>query len=292
MRRTLSIIAACVPLACAAPAAAPASPPAASNARTPAPARPPATSGGPAEERELARYFDEARVTGTVALLDSASSELVCSQLAKCRTGYLPASTFKIPNTIVALESGVALDPETPLPWDGKQYSVPAWNQDHTLRSALQVSCVPCFQALARAVGQQRMDDWLRRLNYGNVDTSGGIDRFWLTGGLRTSPLEQVDFLRRLERGELPIQERTREYVLDMMTLDVGPSHVLRGKTGLTMRPEAPHDAGWFVGWVERDARRIYFALLIDGAEAGVDVMALRRPLTERILRERGLLPA
>ena len=115
-----------------------------------------------------------------------------------------PATIDHIANAIIALETGVATDPETPLPWDGKQYARDDWNRDHTLRSAIQVSCVPCFQAIARNVGQPRMDDWLARLGYGNRDTSGGIDRFWLWGGLRISPIEQIDFLRRLEGGKLP----------------------------------------------------------------------------------------
>jgi beta-lactamase class D len=145
---------------------------------------------------------------------------------------------------MIALETGVVEHQDTVLPWDGQHYPVEAWNQDNTLRTAIQVSCVPCFQAIARKIGPERMAEWVSRLDYGNRDVSGGVDRFWLAGGLRISPLQQLDYLRRLAENELPISERTAEIVLDIITLDVGPTHVLRGKTGLSMPPDEPMEAG------------------------------------------------
>lgn len=246
----------------------------------------------PRERPELGQAFAEQRVSGTIALLDSADNILTCSDVARCTKPVLPASTFKIVNSIVALENDLVSDPETLLPWDGAEYSVAEWNQDLTLRTAMRVSCVPCFQALARKIGSERMADWLARLKYGNQDTSGGIDRFWLSGGLRVSPVEQIDFLRRLVEEELQIRPRTLEIVQEILTLDVTQEHLLRGKTGLARKPEAPALTAWFVGWVERGSRRVYFATLIDDAPVEVDVVPLRRRITERVLSELGILPA
>jgi beta-lactamase class D len=269
------------------PAAAP-PPPVAS-----APAGPSAVApaAGPRERPELRRFFEAERVTGAIALFDSADGVTSCSDLERCQKGTIPASTFKIPNSMIALETGVVEDSETLLPWDGKHYSVETWNQDHTLRTAIQVSCVPCFKAIARKVGQERMAEWVKRLDYGNRDISGGIDRFWLSGGLRISPLQQLDFLRRFDGNKLPISERTAEIVRDIITLDVGPSHVLRGKTGSAMPPDEPVEAGWFVGWVELGERRVFFATLIDSHEKDVEILPLRRRLTEAVLRDQKLLP-
>jgi beta-lactamase class D len=269
-----------------APAAAPAEPRAAPE--TPAIAEP---AAGPRERPELRRFFEAERVTGTIALFDSADGLTSCSDLERCKKGTIPASTFKIPNSMIALETGVVEDSETVLPWDRQHYSVESWNQDHTLRTAIQVSCVPCFKAIARKVGQERMADWVKRLDFGNGDISGGIDRFWLSGGLRISPLQQLDFLRRFEGNKLPISERTAEIVRDIITLDVGPGHVLRGKTGSAMPPDEPVEAGWFVGWVELGERRVFFATLIDSHEKDVEILPLRRRLTEAVLRDQKLLP-
>lgn len=255
----------------------------------------PGVAGGaavPRERPELGQVFTAAGVKGTIALFDTADGVLACSDVARCGKAVLPASTFKIANSMIALETGVVEDAETRLPWDGRQYQVPAWNQDHTLRTAMQVSCVPCFREIARKIGPERMADWLVRLDYGNHDMSGGPDRFWLSGGLRISPLQQIDFLRRLDGNKLPIGERTAEIVRDILTLDVGPEHVLRGKTGSALPPEEPMFAAWFVGWLELAERRVYFATLIDEAPAGLDVLPLRRRLTERVLSDLGLLPA
>lgn len=267
---------------------------------TPAPSavaaeNPPAAAPNAApvvERREWRDHFDALHVAGTVAVFDSADGKVACSDVALCSRPVLPASTFKIANSIIGLETGVLEDAETKFPWDGQQYAIAEWNQDNTLRSAIRVSCVPCFQAVARQVGAPRMQEWVDRLDYGNHDISGGIDQFWLRGGLRISPLQQIDFLRRFEAGKLPISQRTSEIVHDILTLDVGPEHVLLGKTGLQEPPNSAELTAWFVGFVELGARRVFFATLINHADAGVDVKPLRRRVTENVLRSLGALPA
>jgi beta-lactamase class D len=263
-----------------------------SAAATPASAAAsPTTAGVVAKEvPELGKELEAARVTGTIALYDSQDSTLSCSDLKKCQEAVIPASTFKIPHSMIALETGVVEGPDTILPWDKKQYWVEAWNRDLSFRDAFRLSCVPCYRAIARKVGDQREREWLEKLDYGNHDTSGGVDKFWLWGNLRISPLEQVDFLRRFDGDKLPIAPRTADLVRDIMTLDVTENYVLRGKTGSTSPPEEPRELNWFVGWLERGERRVFFALLMDGHAEGVDAKDLRRPLTERILKSRGLL--
>jgi hypothetical protein len=187
--------------------------------QAPAPAAPPsaaapgATLPPPSSPREvpaLAAELSAEGVSGTIALLDTTDGVVRCSDAAACQASAIPASTFKIPNSMIALETGIVEGPDTILPWDGQNYSVEAWNQDLSLRDALRVSCVPCYQALARQVGEQRMREWVERLDYGNRDIAGGIDRFWLTGALRITPLEQIDFLRRLDENKLPISVAVR----------------------------------------------------------------------------------
>ncbi len=259
-------------------------------AATPAPA--PTVPEGPRERPEWKQHFQAEQVTGAIAVFDSSDGSLSCSNVARCNRATIPASTFKIANSIIALETSVVEDAETVLPWDGKTYSVPGWNQNNTLRSAVRVSCVPCFQAIARQVGQERMQQWVTKLEYGNKDISGGIDQFWLSGALRITPLQQIEFLRRFDAGKLPISARTAETVRDILTLDVGQNYVLRGKTGMAKPPEFPELAAWFVGWLELGERRVFFATIIDGHSKDIDVSPVRRRVTERVLKSLKLLPA
>jgi len=273
---------------------------------TPAPAVPVAAAAGgegtsanaeaaattaPRERGEWRRYFEAEGVSGTIALFDSVENVLWCSDVARCTKAVVPASTFKIANSMIALETGVVDDAETVLPWDGTAYPTEEWNQDLTLRAAVRLSCVPCFQAIARKIGAERMSAWVQRLDYGNHDASGDVDRFWLSGKLRISPVQQVEFLRRFDAGKLPISARTTEIVEDLITLDVGQNHVLRGKTGLSGSPQALLVA-WFVGWLELGERRVFFATLIDEVSPDVNVLPVRRRVTESVLRALNLLPA
>ncbi len=245
-------------------------------------------AAGPRELPELGKEFEAARVTGTIALFDTQDGVLGCSDVKKCQEAVTPASTFKIPHSMIAVETGAVESPDTIMPWDHQNYSNDDWNQDLKFRDAFRVSCVPCYKAIARKVGQAGEQEWVNKLGYGNRDISGGVDRFWLWGGLRISPVEQIDFLRRFDGNKLPISERTADWVRDIMTVDVTEKYVLRGKTGSTSLPDEPRDLGWFVGWLELGERRVFFATLIDGHAPDIDFRPLRRQLTERILHARG----
>ncbi|RYZ10269.1 MAG: class D beta-lactamase [Myxococcales bacterium] len=250
----------------------------------------PPKPGRPAPLPEAASAFSAARVTGTLALYDSKDGVVACSDAERCESAVTPASTFKIAHSMIALEVGVVEGPDTILPWDKQQYWNEAWNRDLSLRDAFRFSCLPCYRAIARQVGEAAEHEWLHKLGYGNESTGGGADKFWMDGGLLISPLQQIDFLRRFDAGKLPISERTADLVRDIMTLDVTETYVLRGKTGTTLPPEESKLVAWFVGWLEVGERRVYFATLIDGAAPGVDPMQVRRPLTESVLRSRGLM--
>jgi beta-lactamase class D len=239
---------------------------------------------------DAAQELEKAHVTGTIALFDSQDGSLGCSDAKLCQEAVVPASTFKIPHSMIAFETGVVEGPDTVLPWDGKEYWVKNWNQDLKFRDAFRYSCLPCYQAIARKVGEAKEREWVSKLAYGNGDVSGGVDKFWIWGGLRISALEQIDFLRRFDGDKLPISARTADWVRDIMTLDVTEKYVLRGKTGTTSPPSEARELAWFVGWLEQGERRVFFALLLTGHASDVDPMELRRPLTERILRARGLM--
>ena len=241
---------------------------------------------------ELGRAFDEERIRGGITLFDSATGELVASDPELAKKPFHPASTFKIAHSVIALELGVLDNPDSPMPWDGQYSKVEDWNRDHTLRTAMRASCLPCFQRVARTIGLERMQDWLGRLDYGSRDISGAIDTFWLTGGLRITAVEQLDFLRRLDTGKLPVSPRTLDIVRDVIALDVRESHVLYGKTGLVGPPEVDAEVGWFVGFVAFEKRSVYFATLVTSHPPDVDVMPVRRRVTERVLRSLGVLPA
>mgnify|MGYP001549929628 CR=1 FL=1 len=260
-------------------------PPAAPDGNKPGAA--PSLPAGPREWPELNQAFEAERVSGTIALFDSQDGVLGCSNLKKCQIAVTPASTFKIPHSMVALETGAVEGPDTILPWNHQAYTNDNWNQDLTFRDAFRLSCLPCYVAIARKLGDATEQEWLNKLEYGNRSIGGG-GRFWLDGGLRITALEQIDFLRRFDGDKLPISSRTADLVRDIMTIDVTESYLLRGKTGSSLPPDESVEALWFVGWLELGERRIFFATLLDSHQEGVDPLRVRRSVTERILKSKG----
>ncbi|MEJ2534849.1 MAG: penicillin-binding transpeptidase domain-containing protein [Gammaproteobacteria bacterium] len=169
---------------------------------------------------------------------------------SQCRTARSPCSTFKMPNALIGLETGVVSGPHDVRRWDGVQRPRRESNRDHDLESAFRQSIVWYFQALARDVGEARMQTWIDRLGYGNRDLSGGIDRFWLGSSLAIDAHGQLDLLRRLHHGALPFRPAHQQTVRELMRQDSPLPGTLHGKTGSCLNGDAP-DHGWFVGWVD-----------------------------------------
>jgi len=187
---------------------------------------------------------------------------------------FLPASTFKIPNSLIILETGVVSDPDTDvLVWDGVERSS-GWDQDQSLRTGLRRSAVWAYQHWAQQVGHDQMTTHVQGLDYGNsaIGRPEMLDRFWLEGPLQISAREQVNFLERLYAQALPIDVGVQAQVIDIMEHDRGEGWVLRAKTGWAIHGEP--DIGWFVGWLETEDDVWLFALNMDlDFETGVGVM-------------------
>lgn len=217
------------------------------------------------------RYFSEAGTEGTIVISALRQGVSIVYNPERADHPYLPSSTFKIPNSLIALETGVVKDVDQgrfawngrPFLVDGKPLLSDACNADITLRTALQNSCVPVYQEIARQVGLARYQSFLHALSYGNEDAGGAaIDWFWLSGNLRITARQQVDFLTRFYRSDLPFSARSMAQVKDIMLVEQTPTYVIRAKTGFVFATKPA--VGWWVGWVETKEDVYVFALNLD----------------------------
>ncbi|MCK5281483.1 MAG: class D beta-lactamase, partial [Cyclobacteriaceae bacterium] len=145
---------------------------------------------------------------------------------------FLPASTFKILNSLIALECGVIEDENEIIPWDSIERFVPAWNKDHNLRTGIKYSVVWFYKELARRIGEVRMKSWVDEIDYGNMKTGKEIDNFWLVGDLRIAPMEQVEFLKRFSAGDLPFKKEYINTVQKILIEEQNDQYIFRAKTG------------------------------------------------------------
>lgn len=243
------------------------------------------------EDLDLSHHFGD--LVATFVLLDPQRGRMVRHNPERAQTRFLPASTFKIPNTLIALETGAAAGPDfvltrapaiKPKPWWPD-----AWRQrSHTLASALQNSVVWYYEEIARRIGEARMQAFVDQLDYGNRDISGAMDHFRLSGALRISAAEQVDFLKRFYFGELGLSERTTSITRQLLVLEETANYRLAGKTGWAGFGEEGEQVGWFVGYLERGNQVYFFATNVQ-IEKPEDA-ARRIPATREILREMGIL--
>lgn len=237
---------------------------------------------------EWAKHFQAEGIApsdGALVLYDEARDIWHRFNPARCATGYLPASTFKIFNTMAGVEAGIIPDAGFHLDWDGVPRQVPDWNQDLDLTQAFRVSAVWFYQAIARGVGPERMQAYLTREGYGNASMEGGLTTFWLTGSLRISPDAQIDFLRRLRHGRLGFPAEAQALTREVMRNSETPSGTVYGKTGLASGVEG-QDIGWWVGYVDTPKGNWYFALAIATRDPEAPLFASRKRIVNRVLTD------
>ena len=172
---------------------------------------------------EFERYFRQYNVEGSFLLYDLRNDSYTYYNLERCKKPFIPASTFKIFNSLVALETGVIKDETVVLPWNGVHRATAAWNQDQDMTAAIKNSTVWFYEELARRIGEKNMQRSISLVRYGNMNIAGGIDMFWLTGKLRISQMEQIQFLKRLYTEELPFSPRTMQIVKKILIQEETP---------------------------------------------------------------------
>jgi beta-lactamase class D len=230
------------------------------------------------------RYFKDAGVVGTIVVADERDGARYGWNIERAATRFSPASTFKVPHLLFALDAGVARDEFQVFPWDGVSRDIAGWNADQTLRSSLRYSVVWLYQEFARAIGREREHEYLAKADYGNRVIGDGVDTFWLDGSLRISALEQVAFLQKLYRNQLPFAVEHQRLVKDLLINEVGRDWILRAKTG--RQATAAESVGWWVGWVETPTGAVFFALNLTMPGGAADA-----PIGRAVLRDLGVFP-
>jgi len=238
------------------------------------------------ELTQLRPMVDSSGYRATVVVYDLQRNKYQAVHGERAARRLVPASTFKIVNALTAVDLGVVAGPAAVIPWDSVERDRPEWNRDLDLREAFRVSAVPHFQHLARQIGPARMQRALDRAGYGNRNIGSVIDRFWLDGPLRISPLEQVQMLTRLYRGELPFSPRAITTVRDIMVVEQTPAYTVRAKTGWTN--VTPDEVGWWVGWVERGPDVYVFATSLESPNPTDAFGPARERITRRVLAALG----
>ena len=236
--------------------------------------------------------LDAAKVQGAILIYAAKDHTFYSNDFEWSQRGSLPASTFKIANSIIGLETGVIEGDNTIFKWDGQPKAVRVWEQDLSFREAFHYSCVPCYQQIAREVGYERMTAYIQKLNYGNIQfDSNLIDRFWLEGESIITPFQQIDFLQRFYNAQLPIQEKTHSIMKKLMVKEENKQFKISGKTGWAIRNG--NNKGWFVGYLETNKQVYFFATnIIPKEQFNMDLFPkIRKEITYKALQTLDILP-
>jgi beta-lactamase class D len=237
------------------------------------------------KDKDFRKYFDKYGINGCFVLYNQSGNEYIKYNPARCDSGFLPASTFKIPNSLIALEEGIVKDTNEVIKWDGHEWPINNWNQDQTLKTALKYSCVWAYVGFAEQIGITTYAEYLNNFNYGNKNLTGPPTRFWLEGSFKISANQQIEFLKRLFNYDIGISKQSIDIVKDIIIRETGDNYILSGKTGTGTLADNELIM-WLVGYIEKNNMPYFYALNITGTEADRTKYYVRNNILKEILKE------
>lgn len=244
---------------------------------------------------DLKSAFQNCQVKGSTTLFDYQKKQWLFSDSLDAQVATQPASTFKIINLLIALETKVIQDENSIVKWVGSTDTVlygyrPDIYKDMSVKEAFEVSAGWVFIELAKKIGKTRYLDYLKRCGYGNLDLSEPGDDFWNFGPFGISPQNQVEFLVKVYEGRVPFSKRNLNILKSVMINEQKATYTLRAKTGWT-RVDG-RDIGWWVGYVTRKNKVYFFATRITKARAQVNPNfgQCRKEITRSVLQQIGAI--
>ncbi len=241
-------------------------------------------------DASLKHFFDENHVNGTFAMFNNGTGEFTVYNLKRYRdSAFLPASTFKIVNSLIGLQTGKITNDSMIIKWDGIERQVKEWNKDLSMYEAFRVSAVPYYQEVARRIGRDTMQFWLDSLSYGTKKITSRIDTFWLDNSLKIKPDEELGLVKRLYFHQLPFFDTYEDIVKRAMLFDDNSNYKLSYKTGWG-QTEKGNQLAWIVGWIEENKHPYFFVLNFESIDASADIPAIRMKMLKGILKQLGFM--
>lgn len=238
-------------------------------------------------DNSLKKYFDEYKSDGCFTMFDNKDGKVTVYNMQLDTMRFLPASTFKIVNSLIGLETNKITDEKMLIKWDSIKRWNDEWNKDLTMEQAFKASAVNYYQEVARRVGKDAMQKWLDSLHYGTQKITSQVDSFWLDNTLKISPDEQLGLVKRLYFDQLPFQKRSQQIVRNMMQQESNTLYTLAYKTGWGF-DEKGENIGWIVGWVEENKHPYFFTLLVKNPAKDFDMRTARVNILKGILKQYG----
>ena len=250
------------------------------------------------EDNSPKKYFDSAGVSGCFGLFDNSQGQFFIYNLRAFKdSAYLPASTFKIVNSLIGIETGRINNENMVIKWDGVTRFYPSgdtaadWNKDLTMTQAFKTSAVNYYQEVARRIGKDTMQKWLDTLGYGQrygkFKIGNNIDTFWLDNSLKITADEELGLVKKLYFNQLPFFKSTQKTVQDVMLQEDNANYKLAYKTGWGFQPDGSA-VGWLTGWIEENRHPYFFVLQLIAKNHGYNMATARIGILKSILRDKG----
>ncbi|MEO6836862.1 MAG: penicillin-binding transpeptidase domain-containing protein [Ginsengibacter sp.] len=232
-------------------------------------------------DNNLKKYFDSSNVDGSFSFLNNQLGDIIVYNMKLDTERLSPGTSFKILNSLIGIQTNKIINENSKLKTDSSQ------NGNLTFKEAFQNSSTPFFQDLATQIGKDTMKFWIDSLHYGNKNTSGPVDSFWLDNHLKISPDEQLGLVSKLYFEQLPFPKYDQQMVQDQMLLEDNTLYQLSYATGAGI-DEKNNSFGWVLGWIIENRHVYFFVTYLKSPQKNIDMQATGVHISKSILKSMG----
>ena len=227
----------------------------------------------------LSHALSAEKIIECTVILEQETGDVIVRN-GTCDQRFTPMSTFKVPLALMGYDAGVLKDGHVPR-WDYQpRFDAPKRARKATDPTIWEADSILWYsQELTRKLGRDVFEDYVRKLDYGNADAAGipgqgeGLTHSWLSSTLLISADEQARFIRRIVARDLPVSREAIDRTAAIIPAFRADGWKVQGKTGSGSlrgrngKLDRARPIGWFVGWAEKDGRKVAFARLRIGNE-------------------------
>ena len=248
------------------------------------------------DNKQIKELFLKEKINGTIVIYSVNKQTFTGYNNKRANIQYAPASTFKIPNSLIGLATkSVHSVDEVFFKYENQPVFLDSWKKDSSLRDAIKVSNFLAYQQLSTKIGRKQMLVNLKQINYGNMKIGDDVTTFWVDNSLKISAIEQAEFLAKLSSCKLPYPLDMQKSVADIIELEKGNNWVMYGKTGWYVPENELDTVGWFVGWFVTKQETYVFAMNMDIIKTNtkdfpINTLNKRKELTVESLKILGIL--
>lgn len=208
-------------------------------------------------------YFKSRSINGAIIIVNEDDTYFASNRETEGMKETPPSNLFHLFAYLMIYDKNIHKKESLYLKWDSvNRYffneTRKEWNKDTDLDTAFKEHNDWYFQTYLNDFTKEEIEQKLKVIGYTNKKWNDEIPYYWQFGGMLITANQQIKFLKKLFKKELPFSVESQEKLLQLLKINQNPSIKLYGLDAFTVYNGERID--WFTGVLEKEGKHYFFS--------------------------------